>query len=435
MSDGSPSAAVLMLTLSAPASITPGRVVHVTGCRRRRASGMKTRAATSATVSREGEAVFDRRRDVEHDEFVDAFVVVAGGQRRRVAGVAEPLEVDALHDAAVANVEAGDEAPGQQCHGAVAPSRRRARRSSRASVRPVAPDFSGWNCTPKTWPRAHGRREPDAVRRAWRRTRRDRRRVGVREVERTRPSGRPAGAAPAAARPWTERFQPTCGTFRRAPSGSRSGSRVIRPGSTPRPGSAGRFVAALEQPLHAEADAEDGTPSANAPSDDASRQPARRATRWRRSGRRRARRSPAAPARSSGARGCDAPPAPMARSALRTDVRLPGAVVDERDHSSSFVLGSMRASRRSRAQATRSARANALNDGLDLVVARPAVEHLHVHVGAGAERETLEEVRRPAPTCRSPTSRGADAGRTTACGRPPRSTAATASVSSIGITK
>ena len=38
-----------------------------------------------------------------------------------------------------------------------------------------------------------------------------------------------------------------------------------------------------------------------------------------------------------------------------------GAVVDERDHSSPFVLGSILASRLSFAQATRSARANALN--------------------------------------------------------------------------
>ena len=37
------------------------------------------------------------------------------------------------------------------------------------------------------------------------------------------------------------------------------------------------------------------------------------------------------------------------------------AVIDERDHSSPFVLGSIRARRRSRAHATRSARANALN--------------------------------------------------------------------------
>ena len=41
--------------------------------------------------------------------------------------------------------------------------------------------------------------------------------------------------------------------------------------------------------------------------------------------------------------------------------QVAGAVVDERDHSSPFVLGSIFASRASLAQATRSARANALN--------------------------------------------------------------------------
>ena len=39
---------------------------------------------------------------------------------------------------------------------------------------------------------------------------------------------------------------------------------------------------------------------------------------------------------------------------------ISGAVVDERDHNSPFVLGSIRANRLSCEQATRSARANAL---------------------------------------------------------------------------
>ncbi|MNC93256.1 hypothetical protein D3C83_98400 [compost metagenome] len=41
--------------------------------------------------------------------------------------------------------------------------------------------------------------------------------------------------------------------------------------------------------------------------------------------------------------------------------QVAGAVIDERDHNSPFVLGSIFASRASFAQATRSARANALN--------------------------------------------------------------------------
>ena len=49
------------------------------------------------------------------------------------------------------------------------------------------------------------------------------------------------------------------------------------------------------------------------------------------------------------------------REALADRREVAGAVVDERDHSSPFVLGSIRAMRGSRAHATRSARANALN--------------------------------------------------------------------------
>ena len=49
------------------------------------------------------------------------------------------------------------------------------------------------------------------------------------------------------------------------------------------------------------------------------------------------------------------------RQRLADRREIAGAVVDERDHSSPFVLGSIFASRASFAQATRSARANALN--------------------------------------------------------------------------
>ena len=53
--------------------------------------------------------------------------------------------------------------------------------------------------------------------------------------------------------------------------------------------------------------------------------------------------------------------APSADERLAHRRQVAGAVVDERDHSSPFVLGSIFASRASFAQATRSARANALN--------------------------------------------------------------------------
>src|SRR5690606_27315176 len=58
-------------------------------------------------------APFDRRRHVEEDELVGALGGVARGQLDRVAGVAEADEVDALDGAAVADVEAGDDAAGE----------------------------------------------------------------------------------------------------------------------------------------------------------------------------------------------------------------------------------------------------------------------------------------------------------------------------------
>ena len=55
-------------------------------------------------------AALERRGDVEDHDLVDALDVVAPRQRRRIAGVAQALEVHALDDLAVAHVEAGDDA-------------------------------------------------------------------------------------------------------------------------------------------------------------------------------------------------------------------------------------------------------------------------------------------------------------------------------------
>ena len=53
------------------------------------------------------------RGDVEQHDFVGAFARVARGQRGRIAGIDEVDELHALDDAAVVNVEAGDDALGQ----------------------------------------------------------------------------------------------------------------------------------------------------------------------------------------------------------------------------------------------------------------------------------------------------------------------------------
>ncbi len=90
-------------------------------------------------------AGFKRGRDVEDDDLVDALDVVAPRELGGIASLAQALEVDALDDAPVANVEAGNDAFGQHgCH--TEPSQ------LRRILKPALPDFSGWNCTPETRP-------------------------------------------------------------------------------------------------------------------------------------------------------------------------------------------------------------------------------------------------------------------------------------------
>ena len=57
--------------------------------------------------------ILDAGGDVEKDQLVGAFGIVAGGDRRRVAGVAEVDEVDSFDYPAVADVQAGYDAFGQ----------------------------------------------------------------------------------------------------------------------------------------------------------------------------------------------------------------------------------------------------------------------------------------------------------------------------------
>src|SRR5205823_2154951 len=79
----------------------------------------------------------DGRGDVEEHELVRARVGIRAPERDRIADVAQPLELDALDDAAGGHVEARDQA------------RERHRSRKRA---PAAPLFSGWNCTPVNEP-------------------------------------------------------------------------------------------------------------------------------------------------------------------------------------------------------------------------------------------------------------------------------------------
>ena len=100
-----------------------------------------------ADRARHGLALLERGGDVENHHLVDAFHVVAAGQLARVAGVAQSLELHAFHHLPVAHVEAGDDALGQ--HQAAS---RTIPRKLRRICRPASLDFSGWNCTPKTFP-------------------------------------------------------------------------------------------------------------------------------------------------------------------------------------------------------------------------------------------------------------------------------------------
>jgi hypothetical protein len=58
-------------------------------------------------------AAVARGRDVEKRKLVSALLVIAPRDLDRVTGVAQPDEIDPLHDAPGGNVEAGDDALGQ----------------------------------------------------------------------------------------------------------------------------------------------------------------------------------------------------------------------------------------------------------------------------------------------------------------------------------
>ena len=71
---------------------------------------MNSRDDTAWIVAASARRAFDRRGDVENDELVDSFDVVPRRERRRIACALQILEADALHDLAVADVEARDDA-------------------------------------------------------------------------------------------------------------------------------------------------------------------------------------------------------------------------------------------------------------------------------------------------------------------------------------
>ena len=109
---GSLTAAVLNDTLSAPA-----RSIRRTSSTLRTppptVNGMNTCVGDALDDVDHRVAVVARRGDVEEHELVGALGVVARRELDRIAGVADPDEVHALHDAARVDVEARDHADGE----------------------------------------------------------------------------------------------------------------------------------------------------------------------------------------------------------------------------------------------------------------------------------------------------------------------------------
>ena len=85
-----------------------------------------------------------RGRYVEQHDLVGAFASVTRSLRRRIACINEVDELYAFDDAVAVDIEARDDALGQHENS----------RKLRRILRPVAPDFSGWNCTPITLSRS-----------------------------------------------------------------------------------------------------------------------------------------------------------------------------------------------------------------------------------------------------------------------------------------
>ena len=378
-SSGRSSAAVLTETLSAPARSsasasatlrTPPPTVN----------GIASRSATRATSVDERAALLERRRDVEEHELVGARVGVRAAELDRVADVAQPVEVDALDDAAARDVEARDQT--------------RERHSDSRKRAPAAPLFSGWNCTPMNDAALARRRRclPTSRSRTASRPRTSARSRTPRRPARPPPS-RCAGRAPRAGAP-------------RGPGRCR-GRRRRRPPRTRRARAAGRgrCRAPAGPP---------STRSRSASSSPRSRRPVHRAR-------------------------AEPTPGSTARSALATSSRdSVGAEPRERERDRADVAGAVVADRDVHSDALRRRDAVALGAHGR---AQRAADRLERGLGDVVRRRGRSPRRgsRAAPPARgSPSTCAASPGSrssvSSAAGRPPRSTAARASASSIGTT-
>src|SRR5207302_2917150 len=180
---------------------------------------------------------------------------------------------------------------------------------------------------------------------------------------------------------------------------------------------------AFKQPLHAEADAEQRPQLANP-----------RENRLDPRGTEGFRRAEMTDARHDDRVGGGEIVGPLRREQLRAERgkrfahrrEITRLVVDQRNHRRPLVLGSIFASRLSFATATRSARANALNTAsmwwwLDRPYRTFTCTFARAPIANPSKKSWTSSV------CRSPTFTSLTLRSTTACGRPPRSIAATAS--------
>ena len=105
----SATAALLIATLSAPASIS-ARTSSTVRTPPPTVTGMKQASAVRATTSRMVPRCFVAGGDVEKAEFVGPGIVIGLGRLDRIAGIDEIDELHALDDTAVLDVEAGNDA-------------------------------------------------------------------------------------------------------------------------------------------------------------------------------------------------------------------------------------------------------------------------------------------------------------------------------------
>jgi hypothetical protein len=113
ITSGSATAAELKLVLSAPA-LSRRRTSSTVRTPPPTVSGMNTCEATAFDDVQDQVAAVAGGRDVQEGELVGALLVVPGGDLHGVAGIAQFHEVDALDDPAAGDVQAGDDALGEQ---------------------------------------------------------------------------------------------------------------------------------------------------------------------------------------------------------------------------------------------------------------------------------------------------------------------------------